>query len=254
MEKQPLWAQRNWGVSDKGDYKESTPPEEDLPLKTCREKFLSTSIDGSNPMLSCIKEHGHEGEHEYKKTPKYFKDRDVEPYKMCKNDQCANIVGPSKNKGIRKVFCKRRCAQRFYSRAYDRRKRGTTGQYLERDPRNQRPTRFDRQKPLSQEMAEFRYEKHKTEGKCPNASPDTSNRCPGVLDPYSKNKILRCLIYAVLVDDMKERWDKEYLRQYTTHDGRWIDESEFAGDPHVSMEEGMSPWAEEKEEENNSSE
>ena len=180
------------------------------------------------------------------KTPKYFKDRDVEPYKMCKNDQCGNIVGPSKNKGINKVFCNRRCAQRFYSRAYDRRKRGTTGQYLERDPRNQRPTRFERQKPLSQKMAEFRYNRHKEEGKCPNASPDTSNRCPGILDPYSKDKVLRCLIYAVLVDDMKERWDKEYHRQCTTHDGRWIDESEFAGDPHVDMEEGVSPLAQEE--------
>ena len=46
---------------------------------------------------------------------------------------------------------------------------------------------------------------------------------------------------AVYVDDMKELWARDmervYIRQFTTHDGRWREDSEL--DPH--LDENLAP-------------
>jgi hypothetical protein len=159
---------------------------------------------------------------------------------ICAADKCQKVVEPSRYEGVRKIYCSRRCGNRTAQKAYYQRTRAQ----LKGIPVLDVSTRkVNRVKPTNVEVAEAIYRKHTERVNlekglgCPQATPETAFRCPSRGDPFSQNKT--CLIYAVLADDMKECWAKErgetYLREWTTNDGRWIDETEMSdsGDPHL---------------------
>ena len=166
---------------------------------------------------------------------------DTIEYRMCKLQACHQMVTPSKNPGVKKLFCSERCSTRYHSNLYRIRSRSKTGQYLERTEK--RNIRFHRMKPNTAKQADLRYRGHLDVGNCPNAGELDGGICPSKAreDWFSKKKL--CLIYATLVDDMKELWalddDRNYAREWTTHDGRWLDLSEFA--PHIDVERGLGP-------------
>lgn len=153
--------------------------------------------------------------------------------RLCKNDTCVNLVPKSKNPGVERLFCCPRCNHRYHARKWAQRNYTKTGWSLTTD--GSRQVKFERVKPTTTEIAESRYNSHLEDGMCPNATNEFNNRCPGRINPYSKPEETRCLIYGTMVDDMKETWARArlefYIRQYTTNDGRWIDESELA--PHI---------------------
>jgi len=133
----------------------------------------------------------------------------------------------------RRKFCSPKCAHNYHSRRHYHRRLGR-GNFLEYES-DGRQVQFERVKPTTVDKAKELYQLHLEAGKCPNATDDTRRRCPShfLLDPYSERKL--CLVYAVRVDDMKELYARSrhefYPRQWTTHDGRWIDHSEFG--PHL---------------------
>lgn len=157
---------------------------------------------------------------------------------LCAWEKCTKIVKPSRYDGIRKIYCSRRCGNRAAQKAYYERakaqRQGTPVLDISK-------SKVNRVKPTNPEIAEELYRKHllqanvnKGEG-CLLATQESAYRCPSRGDPYSERKT--CLVYAVLVDDMHELWAKEegnkYLRRWTSNDGRWLDETEMAGDPHL---------------------
>lgn len=163
--------------------------------------------------------------------------------RMCKKENCANIVPRSKNPGKKRLFCAARCAHAHASLMYNRRKSGVTGNYLQLDDQTREQLQFFRVKPAVEKIATALYKAHLERGMCPNATQDTHDRCPAHMykDNYSEKRL--CLIYATLVDDMKEiwarGWQEVYPRQYTTNDGRWLDLSELA--PHVEPNKRIVP-------------
>jgi len=164
-------------------------------------------------------------------------------YRLCKRDKCSNIVPRSRNPGVPRLFCSDKCAGAYHTAAYRRRNRSKTGQYLEKESRTGAQLQFYRIKPRTFEIAEARYRGHLEQKKCPNAEFKTGFRCPAHVyeDYYSEKKL--CLLYAVIVDDMKEKMahdnGRDYIRKNTTHDGRWLDMSELA--PHLDPEAGIVP-------------
>lgn len=165
--------------------------------------------------------------------------------RLCKNERCPNTVtSPSRNPGVLKLFCTPLCGQRYHSRLYARRNRSRAGQWLDRD-HNQRQIQLFRVKPATEEVAEARFRAHQEPGHCLNANAATGDVCPAfaLRDFYGERKL--CLIYAVMADDMKETFAKDrgelYVRQFTTNDGRWLDESEEVIAPHIDKEKGDAP-------------
>ena len=158
--------------------------------------------------------------------------------RMCKNDRCTNMVAPSKNPGVLKLFCNPRCGQRYHARLWSKRNVNSTGWALERDSQGV-PERFNRVKPLNSKVAEKRYHGHLEINVCPNVIEGRS-RCPGRSNPSSVLTMPRCLIYATLVDDMKEQWAKEryevYTRQWTSNDGEWLVDRSLDPDLRIHMD------------------
>ena len=149
---------------------------------------------------------------------------------ICRNDYCVNVVTPSKNIGVKKVFCSRKCRKLQANRNYQRRRRTGTDWTLVQDQLG-RDVRVSRAHPVSEEIAEAMYKIHigpgsKDEHPCPSAAEESRWRCPAHMyqDYYSKER--RCLIYAVLVDDWKGWMAKNrgefYIRQFTNLDGTWL--------------------------------
>lgn len=144
--------------------------------------------------------------------------------RMCANDRCDNLVSESKNPGVDKIFCERACGMRYHQRHYAARQRGQLAGTLELGE-GSKQIRFNRVRPRDHEAALRRYKSHLEPGMCPNATDDTRERCPSHMlqDYYSERRL--CLIYAVLVEDMKEQFALKrgelYYRQWTTGDGRW---------------------------------
>ncbi len=157
---------------------------------------------------------------------------------MCKNDKCncadnigcgTNWVAPSKNIGRRKMFCCTKCAHKYHARAYQRRNRSPRGYEIAVDNVG-RQYQVTRLVPRSVEGADTAYHHHLEKNMCPNASEETLWVCPSHMmkDAYSTKRL--CIVYACLVDDMKGMWAKNrheiYTRQFTTNDGRWLDDED----------------------------
>lgn len=139
------------------------------------------------------------------------------------------MVIPRGNPGNRKLFCCAKCGHRFHARAYNKRHRSPREWSLEQD-NNGEQYRLVRLKPKDAKTGDSRYLAHLERNMCPNATEETLFRCPSHMmkDYYSTRRL--CIVYAVLVDDMKECWAKDrqerYIRQYTTNDGYWLNEKE----------------------------
>jgi len=164
-----------------------------------------------------------------------------EDYRLCKHPPCSEIVPPSKNPGVKRLFCSPAHTAAYHTKAWRLRNRTRSGQFLSVEDGYQK--QFHRTKPLNSEQAILRYRGHLEYNKCPNATMETSYKCPShVLQDYYNEK-KTCLIYATLVDDMKEQLSLEqemqYVRKNTTNDGRWLDLSELA--PHISEKDGIIP-------------
>lgn len=169
-------------------------------------------------------------------TPIYRGIRKPGEKRMCKNDRCANLVGPSKNVGVEKLFCSYRCSHLYHNRLFGIRNREASGFFLERDTIDSVPVRFIRPRPRDLVTAQLRYERHLEREACPLASTESSKRCPShAFEDYYSTKRL-CLIYGVLVDDLYEQTAKAkslaYLRQWTTGDGEWKELSDL---PHMGI-------------------
>lgn len=146
--------------------------------------------------------------------------------RLCKNDRCTNLVTPSANPGVEKLFCERACGRNYHARMYDRRTKFKGEWLVERHKDSGEEIHFNRTKPNSLSMAERRYQSHiRAKGVCPNATQQSGGVCPShaLEDYYSKNKY--CLIYATLVDDLYEHFAKKrgelYARRWTDEDGHW---------------------------------
>lgn len=161
---------------------------------------------------------------------------------------CGLVVPTSLNKGVRKLFYNPQHAHRYHSRLYNRRHVSKTGQYARTDDSGN-IIQFERNRPLSAIAAENYYKAHIERGNkaatmCPLATQETDYTCPAQYheDFWSKDK--KCLIYATLVDDMREQRALEgltyaYERQWTTGDGRWKPDSPES-DPWSVEEEAIS--------------
>jgi len=145
---------------------------------------------------------------------------------LCMNDRCTKLVPESLNPGVERKFCCRPCAMRYHQRLYGARQRDLVMGRLEVNATGKQ-LRFNRTRPRDYKAALARYRAHLEAGNCPNATEETRKRCPSHMleDPYSSRRW--CLIYAVLVDDMKEQFARErgeiYYRQWTTGDGHWLE-------------------------------
>ena len=158
-------------------------------------------------------------------------------HRQCRN--CPSITPPNLSTGLPRIFCSNECSHRYHSKLYNKRNRTKRGWHLEVEGTYQ--AQFYRKKPIREAHAELYYRSHLEKNMCPNGTEDTQYRCPAHMlkDPYSTKKL--CLIYAVLVDDMKEIWARNaglrYIRQFTTNDGRWLDNSEL--DVHEEPDKGI---------------
>src|SRR3990167_42943 len=163
---------------------------------------------------------------------------------LCKKEGCMRPVPLSKNSGVPRLFCSQKCAHAYHSLRYWKRNKSSTGWWV--DVIGATAVKFNRVKPTSEAEAEFRYKSHLEKNMCPYGGDNARKRCPSheTKDFHSKNKL--CLIYATLVDDMKETWairrKEVYVRQYTTNDGRWLDGSEYdLLKPHVDTKRNLFP-------------
>ena len=179
--------------------------------------------------------------------------------RLCKNElcHCAPEEGPSlvpcdgdnNYRGPKKLYCCVKCRHRAEMRSYMQRKRGG-GTHLECNTHTGEQVVFQRTKPSNSALADQRYKTHIMRTKqgyrptCPNATLETNLRCPAHFLGDYQSEQKRCLIYAVIVDDMKEQWAKDrqeyYIRQYTTNDGRWTDIEDFL--PHMDDRQKLAPY------------
>lgn len=155
-------------------------------------------------------------------------------FRLCKNDRCNEFVPPSLNPGIERLFCSRRCSHNYHNRQYERTRRTKAGWFLELHRATGEQLQMLRTKPKNIVQAERRYKSHLNREVCPNADKESRGRCPShaYQDYYSKRRL--CLPYAVLVDDLYEQLAKSrgelYLRQWTSDDGLWVEQSRL---PHM---------------------
>lgn len=202
---------------------------------------------------------------EWKAATRPLPTKKVKPYagieppgtlRKCKLPSCGKIVPPSKNIGAKKLFCSAKHGHRYHSKMNDRRNRGK-GWHLEVDQELHEPVVFNRVKAPNEEQGNAAYLAHLESGICPlpgitGNEESWQGRCPGRFNQYScehqnnctcKDKASRCLVYATLLDDMKEHWARReklvYIRQFTTNDGRWIDRSELQ--VHMEPSKGLVP-------------
>ncbi len=172
-------------------------------------------------------------------------------FRLCKSDLCdctedngcgSNVVVPSKNPGKLKIFCCIPCGRKYHARAYNKRHRKGKKWAIEQDNKGEQ-YRLLRVRPRNVDAGNANYKAHLERNMCPNATEATLYRCPSHMlkDYYSERKL--CIVYAVLVDDMKEQWartrDERYIRQYTTGDGRWLEDDEVLGIHGEVIQEGQ---------------
>lgn len=138
---------------------------------------------------------------------------------ICKNDRCSNLVPPSKNPGVKRLFCSARCARRYHSRLTYSRERGTSGEGMT-FVNEQGQAQVKRTMALTSKVAQLRWKNHL------NACSLHGGYCPGRNDVYGRKKL--CIIAAVLSDDETQLYEAEHgrpvKRNATTVDGRWLDD------------------------------
>jgi len=137
---------------------------------------------------------------------------------ICKNDRCSALVSPSKNSGVKKVFCSTRCARRYHSRLQYEREAGPGGQLVFVNTCGE--AQVSRRLSPTSKAARQRLELHL------KACALHKGPCPAIGDPYGRRKL--CLIAAVFGDDWGQLRDSEegkpVKRHSTTRDGRWLDD------------------------------
>lgn len=155
-------------------------------------------------------------------------------FRLCKNELCREAGGypafvtPLNSGGRPRLFCNPLCANRYHQRKSAKKRRSKSSFVLEKSPSGEQK-RFMRTRPTSLEIAKTRYKSHLQKGMCPNATEETGSRCPSHIfgDYHSEKKL--CIIYAVMVDDMKEQAallrGERYRRMYTGYGGEWLDPS-----------------------------
>ncbi len=164
---------------------------------------------------------------------------------VCKNLRCPNLVPKSKNIGIEKIFCSRRCMRLTAQRKHDA-VRGS-GRVEQRDVQG-RLYAVIKRKGATVERARKSMEEHLDglKDRCPEANQISNFHCPGRFNPncMSLDKWSRwretgpwpgaCLIYATLKDHYKTLYYAERAteaeRMYTVGRGeewRWRDEGEM---------------------------
>lgn len=145
-----------------------------------------------------------------------------EQLSMCKNDRCTNIVGPSLNPGVKKLYCHPACARRHHSRMAYQKEAGGTGAGMLLVDAGMR-AQVNRRLPVSVKAAEARFKMHNDDCAIAKRRGGDAN-CPARFDPYDKKK--QCLIHAVFNDDWAQMMAAEdgrpAVRGMTTLDGHWL--------------------------------
>ena len=136
---------------------------------------------------------------------------------LCKNDKCSKLVPPSKNPGLKRLFCEPACARRYHARAYYQRGQGKAGAGLV-FVNDKGQAQVSRRMSTVAKAAESRLKMHL-------AMCDLhKGRCPAISDPYGRKRL--CIVAAVLGDDWTQLKDTEegkpVKRHATTQDGRWL--------------------------------
>ena len=164
-------------------------------------------------------------------------------YHVCANLRCPNLVPQSKNPGVTRIYCNRRCGLHVIGRKHDAKRGG--GRVLLRDPMG-RLYAIVLRRSYSQQKARERFYEH-LDGlleRCPEANEASNFHCPGRFNPncYSLATWSRyhqggpwpnvCLIYATLKDHYKLAYHADRARtperDYTIGRGehwRWKDEN-----------------------------
>lgn len=138
---------------------------------------------------------------------------------LCKNDRCSKLVPPSKNPGLKKLFCTPACARRYHARAYYQRGQGRgDGRLVFVNDKGQ--AQVNRRMSVAARAADMRLKSHLANCEL------HGGRCAAISDPYGRKKL--CIIAAVLGDDWTQLKDAEegkpVKRHSTTQDGRWLDD------------------------------
>ncbi len=145
---------------------------------------------------------------------------------LCKNDRCTNVVGESKNSGVKKLYCHPACARRHHSRMAYQREAGNTGDGMLQVDAQMR-AQLHRRIPASIKIAETRFKAHLDD--CMIARRRGGNaECPARFDVYDRKKL--CLIHAVFNDDWAQMMaaadGRPAPRGMTTIDGHWLSDVE----------------------------
>lgn len=136
--------------------------------------------------------------------------------KVCKNEKCPQIVPPSRNTGVERIYCSYKCANAVAQRRYRGRRNGTlldgsirlVGEFpqLKRDIAATAAT------------AETRFKTHLKRCHVSEGGP-----CIARFDPYDRKR--ECLIHAVLREDWDQLRRAEAGRVWdridTTQQGMW---------------------------------
>lgn len=149
--------------------------------------------------------------------------------RVCQNDTCINLVTPSRNPGVTKLYCTTRCQRRQASRNAYKKDQGIDDKlHLEEGVEV-----LYRKMPSAATIAEARYKMHLM--RCPKGADRFSEygRCPGRNDPYAKAKL--CLMQAVFLEDWNTLRRREkgipYERELTTVTGTWQELPEGVAPP-----------------------
>ena len=141
--------------------------------------------------------------------------------RLCANEKCNNSVPPSKNKGITRIYCHRRCSAAVASRNYYARECGADGDGMLKEQNGQQYV--SRRVAMTYQAAETRFKKHLRD--CANSK---DGQCTARLDPYDHRR--ECLIHAVLREDWDQLRRKArgevWERECTTENGFWKPEEE----------------------------
>lgn len=127
-------------------------------------------------------------------------------------------------------FCSYKHERAYQARRYRRRQRGLR-QWIESI--DSLPIRFERSFPRSMSRAKELLARHVAERVCQYGGED--DRCPSSHNPYNDPSKPRCLIYAVMADDLMVWRGRNQgvvvQRRYTTEDGSWKDGLWKSGEP-----------------------
>lgn len=164
---------------------------------------------------------------------------------VCVNTRCPNLVPKSKNPGIDRIYCSRRCNVLVIQRRQDAKR---SERIHEQKDMMGRLYQVTMRKQTTVGASKRKYEEHLDglKDRCPEANEASNFHCPGRFNPncYSRTTWTRyheggpwpgaCLIYATLKDHYKTMYYAERAknteRVYTVLRGgcyRWRDENDM---------------------------